>query len=146
MSPLLIAVGLALAALVVVGAVRYLAGTAPRRVVRVWANGGAERNPRQELTATSFAEPLTRVFDDVLRPEHDIDVTPYAESSYLIESVTFRQRVPDRLEAAIYPPLLAAAEALGQWSRRMANGRVHRYLAYGFIGLLAALVVVAVTT
>ena len=146
MSPLLIAVGLALAALVVVGAVRRLAGSAPRRVMRVWANGGAERNPRQELTATSFAEPLTRVFDDVLRPEHDIDVTPYAESSYLIESVTFRQRVPDRLEAAIYPPLLAAAEAWGRWSRRMANGRVHRYLAYGFVGLLAALVVVAVTT
>jgi formate hydrogenlyase subunit 3/multisubunit Na+/H+ antiporter MnhD subunit len=146
MSPMLIAVGLALAALVVFGAVRRLAGSAPRRVVRVWANGGAERNPRQELTATSFAEPLTRVFDDVLRPEHDINVTPYAESSYLIESVTFRQRVPDRLEAAIYPPLLAAADAWGHWSRRMANGRVHRYLAYGFIGLLAALVAVAVTT
>jgi len=85
------------------------------------------------------------VFDDVLRPEHDVDVTPYAESSYLIESVTFRQRVPDRLEAALYPPVMAAVESWGQWSRRLANGRVHGYLAYGFIGLLAALLVVAVT-
>jgi NADH:ubiquinone oxidoreductase subunit 5 (subunit L)/multisubunit Na+/H+ antiporter MnhA subunit len=146
MSPLLIACGLGLAAVAVVALVRRMAGDAPRRVVGVWANGGAERNSRQELTATSFAEPLTRVFDDVLRPEHDIDITPYAESSYLIEAVSFRQRVPDRLEAAIYPPVLAAGEAWGRWSRRMANGRVHRYLAYGFVGLLAALLIVAVTT
>ncbi|PKQ14377.1 MAG: hypothetical protein CVT68_12190 [Actinobacteria bacterium HGW-Actinobacteria-8] len=146
MSPLLITVGLVLSAVLAAVAIRRLAGSAPRRVVGVWANGGPERNSRQELTATSFAEPLTRVFDDVLRPEHDIDVTPYAESAYLIESVTFRQRVPDRLEAAIYPPVLATAEAWGRWSRRLANGHVHRYLAYGFIGLLAALVSVAVTS
>ena len=145
MSPLLIALGLVLAALVVASLVRRVTGGAPRRVVGVWANGGPERNSRQEYTATSFAEPLTRVFDDVLRPEHDVDVTPYAESSYLIESVTFRQRVPDRLEAALYPPVVAAVESWGQWSRRLANGRVHGYLAYGFIGLLAALLVVAVT-
>ena len=146
MSPLLIACGLAISALVVAGVVRRLTGGAPRREVSVWANGGAERNSRQELTATSFAEPLTRVFDDVLRPEQYVDVTPYVESRYLIESVTYRQRVPDRLEAAIYSPLLAAVSSWGEWSRRLANGRVHRYLAYGFMGLLAALVVVAVTT
>lgn len=145
MSPLLIALGLVLAALVVAGLVRRLTGGVPRRLVGVWANGGPERNSRQEFTATSFAEPLTRVFDDVLRPEQDVNVTPYAESSYLIASVTFRQRVPDRLEAVLYPPLLTAIESWGQWSRRLANGRVHRYLAYGFIGLLAALLVVAVT-
>jgi hypothetical protein len=145
MSPLIIAIGLALAAVAVFAVVRRLTHGAPRRVVPVWGCGGAERDPRQEYTATSFAEPLTRVFDDVLRPEQDIDVTPYAESRYLIESVTFRQRVPDRLEAAIYPPLLSAVEAWGRWVRRFADGRVHRYLAYGFIGLLVALVVVAVT-
>jgi formate hydrogenlyase subunit 3/multisubunit Na+/H+ antiporter MnhD subunit len=144
MSPLLITLGLVISAVLAAVVVRRLAGSAPRRIVGVWANGGPERNSRQELTATSFAEPLTRVFDDVLRPEHDIDVTPYAESSYLIESVTFRQRVPDRLEAAIYPPVLATLEAWGRWSRRLANGHVHRYLAYGFIGLLTALVAVAV--
>ena len=117
MSPLLIACGLALAALVVLAIARRIKGSAPRRVVGVWANGGAERNSRQEFTATSFAEPLTRVFDDVLRPEQYVDVTPYAESSYLIESVTYRQQVPDRLEAAMYRPVLAAASSWGRWSR-----------------------------
>jgi hydrogenase-4 component B len=78
----------------------------------------------------------------VLRPEQDINVTPYAESRYLIESVRFRQKVPDRLEAWLYPPILAAAGRWGQWSRRLANGSVHRYLAYGFFGLLGVLVLV----
>jgi hypothetical protein len=98
-----------------------------------------------EYTATSFAEPLTRVFDDVLRPEQDVDITQYAESRYLIESVRYRQRVPDRVEARLYPPLLALGQWWGQWSRRLADGSVHRYLAYGFIGLLAVLIVVGLT-
>lgn len=144
MSPMLISSGVLLAVCAVWVVVRRLSHNAPRRVVGVWANGRATRNARQEFTATSFAEPLTRVFDDVLRPEHDVDVTPYAESAYLIESVKYRQRVPDRLEAALYPRVLRIMEVWGERSRRIANGRVHRYLAYGFFGLIVALVAVAV--
>ena len=142
MSPLVITIGLVLAGLGVAAVVRRLSRGVPLRVVPAWGCGGADRDPREEFTATSFAEPLTRVFDDVLRPEQDVDVTPLAESRYLIESVTFRQRVPDRLEAHIYPPLLTAATAWGRWARRLANGSVHRYLAYGLVGLLLALLVV----
>ena len=53
-----------------------------------------------EYTATSFAEPLQRVFDDVLRPEHDVDVTHYRESRYLVDAVSYRLRVPDRSSTA----------------------------------------------
>lgn len=145
MSPLVIALGLVLAGSVAVLLVRRLAARTARRTVPAWGCGGAERNPRQEYTATSFAEPLTRVFDDVLGPEQDVDVTPHAESRYLIESVTFRQRVPDRLEARLYPPLLAVVGAWGRTARRLANGSVHRYLAYGFVTLLVGLLLVGVT-
>lgn len=145
MSPLAIATGLVLAGLGVAALVRRLSRGVPRRVAPAWGCGAVDRDARQEFTATSFAEPLTRVFDDVLRPEQDVDVTPLAESRYLIESVTFRQRVPDRLEARIYPPILVAATAWGRWSRRLASGSVHRYLAYGFVGLLAALLLAGVT-
>lgn len=145
MSPLVVAVGLVLAAAGVVALVRRLGRGAPVRVAPVWGCGGTARDPRQEYTATSFAEPLTRVFDDVLQPEQDVDVTPLAESRYLIESVRFRQRVPDRLEARLYPPLLTGVAAWGRRARRIADGSVHRYLAYGFVGLLVALLLVAVT-
>jgi hydrogenase-4 component B len=145
MSPLLIAVGLLVGGAAVAALARWVVRGLPRRAAPLWGCGGSRLDPRMEYTATSFAEPLTRVFDDVLRPEQDVDVTPFTESRYLIESVRFRQRVPDRLEARLYPPVLAAAGWWGQWSRRLANGSVHRYLAYGFVGLLAVLVVVGAT-
>jgi hypothetical protein len=99
-----------------------------------------------EYTATSFAEPLTRVFDDVLQPEHDVDVTHHAESQYLIESVRYRQRIADRLEAWLYPPILAAGTRIGVTISRLQNGSVHRYLALGLVGLIAVLVVVGLTS
>ena len=145
MSPLVVAVGLVLAAAGVVALVRRPAKGVPARVAPVWGCGGVARDPRQEYTATSFAEPLTRVFDDVLRPEQDVHVTPLAESRYLIESVRFRQRVPDRLEARLYPPLLTGLATWGRRARRLADGSVHKYLTYGFVGLLVALALVGVT-
>ncbi len=145
MSPLLVTVGVLAATVLAAAAVRRLSGGTRPRTVPVWGCGGAERDPRQEYTATSFAEPLIRVFDDVLGPEQDLDVTPHAESRYLIESVSFRQQVPDRLEARLYPPLIAGLAAWGRGARRLGGGSVHRYLAYGFLGLLVALVTVAVT-
>jgi formate hydrogenlyase subunit 3/multisubunit Na+/H+ antiporter MnhD subunit len=143
MSPLLILAGLLVAALLVVALIRR---GLPRRESLVWGCGGTRLDPRMEYTATSFAEPLTRVFDDVLRPEHDVDVTHHEESQYLIESVRYRQRVDDRLEAYLYPPVLAAATSYGRVLSRLQNGSVHRYLALGLVGLIAVLVVVGLTT
>jgi formate hydrogenlyase subunit 3/multisubunit Na+/H+ antiporter MnhD subunit len=142
-SPLLILGGLLLAALAVVTLVRR---GLPRRRSLVWGCGGTRLDPRMEYTATSFAEPLMRVFDDVLRPEKDVDVTHHAESQYLIESVEYRQRVDDRLEAALYPPVIAGGTKVGQALSRLQNGSVHRYLALGLGGLIVVLVVVGLTT
>jgi hypothetical protein len=146
MSPLLIAVGLVLAALAVTFVLRFAVRGLPRRKSLVWGCGGVRLDPRMEYTATSFAEPLTRVFDDVLRPEHDVDVTHHVESQYLIESVRYRQRVADGVEAALYPPVLGAAAWWGNTVRRLQNGSVHRYLALGLAGLIVVLVVVGVTS
>ncbi|MFI6833847.1 proton-conducting transporter membrane subunit [Kribbella sp. NPDC050241] len=143
MSPLLILVGVLLAALLVVVLIRR---GLPRRRSLVWGCGGTRLDPRMEYTATSFAEPLTRVFDDVLRPEYDVDVTHHAESQYLIESVQYRQRVDDRLEASLYPPIIAAGTKAGGVLSRVQNGSVHRYLALGLVGLITVLVVVGLTT
>ena len=145
MSPLLIALGLIVGMIVIALLARRIAGGLPRRSAPLWGCGGTRLDPRMEYTATSFAEPLTRVFDNVLRPEHDLDVIHHSESQYLIESIRFRQRVPDRIEARLYPPVLAAANWWGQWTRKLQNGSVHRYLAYGFVGLLAVLIVVGLT-
>lgn len=145
MSPLLIALGLVGGAVLVTVVARRLGSGQPRRTALVWGCGGTRLSPRMQYTATAYAEPLTRVFDDVLRPEHDVHVTHHQESRYLVESIRYRQRVSDRIEARLYPPLLAAANWWGHVARRTQNGSVHRYLAYGLVGLLLVLIALGVT-
>jgi hypothetical protein len=96
-----------------------------------------------QYTATSYAEPLTRVFDDALRPERDVVVTHAGESRYLVERVQFRQHVVDLVEDRVYRPTLALVERLGVASRRLQNGSIHRYLSYSFLALVVVLVAVA---
>ncbi|MFE7607025.1 proton-conducting transporter transmembrane domain-containing protein [Streptomyces celluloflavus] len=115
-----------------------------RRNARLWDCGGGAPTPRMAYTATSFAEPLQRVFDDVLAPEQDVDVTPVRESAYLVERVHYQRRVPDRIEHRLYEPVLAALARLGGAARRLSGGSVHLYLGYGFFGLVALLLVLAV--
>ena len=144
MSPLLIAVALLAAAVGALAGVRSLVARRARRVARLWDCGAGPVTARMQYTATSFAEPLQRVFDDVLAPETDVDITPTAESAYLVERVQFQARVPDRIEYRLYRPLLAAARLTGEAARGLANGSVHRYLGYGFFAFTGLLIVLAV--
>lgn len=151
LSPVVLVGALLASTLVVLALVRLararLARARPvgaRRVARLWDCGAGPLSPRMEYTATSFAEPLQRVFDDVLQPEQDVDVTHATESAYLVRSVEFRRRVPDRIERRLYEPVLAGARVWGQAARGLANGSVHRYLGYGFVAVTVLLVVLAV--
>ncbi len=135
---------MALAALVPVLLVTLGARRRPRRVTDLpWGCGGVRLDPRMQYTATSFAEPVTRVFDDALRPTRDLTVTPTEESDYLVEAVRYRQVVSDRVEESIYRPALRALDALGDAGRRVHNGSISRYLSFAFVALLLALVAVA---
>ena len=131
-----------------VGVVAFLRrALARRRVLRVtqaWGCGRELVTARMQYTATSFAEPVQRVFDDVLRPVRDIDVSHVAESRYVIESMSYRSHVDDRIESALYIPVIKAVRRWGQVARRLQPGSVHRYLAYGLGALVVTLVVVAV--
>lgn len=94
-----------------------------------------------QYTATSYAEPLVRVFDDALQPVRDVEVTHATESRYLVERVRFRQRVGDVVEARAYRPVLAMAHWVGERAPGLQNGSIHRYLGYSFAALLAVLLV-----
>ena len=94
-----------------------------------------------QYTATSFAEPLQRVFDDVLRPDIDIQVSHHAESQYLLEKIAYQARLTDTIERHLYEPVLRLVRTVAGWVRRAHNGSVHTYLAYGALGLLIVVVV-----
>jgi hydrogenase-4 component B len=144
LSPALLLLALLGAVTLVVALPRLVVARRARRAARLWDCGAGPPTPRMEYTATSFAEPLQRVFENVLRPEQDVDVTHHRESRYLVEAVEYRRRVPDRIERRLYAPVLAAVESWGVVGRRLANGSVHRYLGYGFWTVCALLVALVV--
>ncbi|MEU9018600.1 proton-conducting transporter membrane subunit [Actinomadura sp. NPDC048394] len=148
MSPLVIAGALLVAVVALVAALRGAASRRAQRLARrrarLWDCGAGPMSARTEYTATSFAEPLQRVFDDVLAPETDVDVTPVAESAYLVDSVTYRARVADRVEHRLYEPVIAAVAWAGRAARPLANGSVHRYVGYGFSAFTGVLIALAV--
>jgi hypothetical protein len=94
-----------------------------------------------QYTATSFAEPLQRVFDDVLRPDTDIEVTHAPESQYLVDKITYRTSITDAIEECFYTPVIRVVAGAAGIVRRAHTGSVHLYLAYGAVGVLIVLVV-----
>ena len=134
LSALLVAVTL------VAGARRLLQPARGRRT-EAWGCGRELQTARMEYTATSFGEPLTRVFEDVLQPAHDLDVSHVAESRYYVEAARFHTSLDDAFERHAYRP---ASVGLGWWgalARRVPNGSIHRYLAFGLVALIVVLVV-----
>ena len=144
-DPLALALGAVAATLAVAGLRRASGprGYAKLRAFEPWGSGRVVTSSRMQYTATSFAEPLQRVFDDVLAPQHDLDVSHALESRYYVERVNYVSRNDDVIERRLYRPALQFARWWGQRSRWLANGSVHRYLAYGFVVLVIALVVVS---
>jgi hypothetical protein len=111
--------------------------------VEPWGSGRRVQTQRMQYTATSFAEPLQRVFDDVIRPSRDLNVSHLVESRYYIERIAYRTSNDDVIERQFYRPFIAGVRWWGQRARWFQNGSVHRYLAYGFVALVIVLVVVA---
>ena len=147
LAPSLLAGGLASAVLVVIVIRRF----AHRRrhawpavnPVEPWGSGRKLQTARMQYTATSFAEPLQRVFDDVIRPSRDLDVSHLVESRYYIERIAYHTSNDDVIEHHFYRPFIAGVRWWGQRARWLQNGSVHRYLAFGFVALVIVLVVVA---
>ena len=116
----------------------------PRRWVRLaWGCGGVRVSPTMQYTATSYAEPLVRVFDDALQPRRDLAVTHADESQYVVREVAFKQRVSDVVADRAYAPVVAGMGRVGRFAARLQNGSIHRYLMFSFTALVVVLLAVA---
>jgi len=141
-APGLLAAALVVAMLWAVALSSLRAWSRPRtETLPLWACGVEELTPRMQYTATSFAEPLQRVFDNVLQPDAGVEVTHYEESRYMVRAVTYRAEIIDAIERRLYMPVVRAVAAAAQLVRRAHTGSVHLYLAYGALGVLVVLVV-----
>ena len=141
-APPVIAAALAAAVLAAVGLAQWRSRWRPEpATLPLWSCGADDLTERMQYTATSFAEPLQRVFDDVLRPDTDIEITHTAESRYLADKVIYRTAIVDAIEERLYTPVIRAVAAAAGLMRRAHTGSVHLYLAYGALGVLVVLVV-----
>jgi hydrogenase-4 component B len=141
-APGVIAAGVAVGALTAAALAGWRRWRRPAPVaLPLWSCGADDLTARMQYTATSFAEPLQRVFDDILRPDTDIVVTHVAESQYMAEAITYRTRIADAIEERCYAPLIRLVAAAAGMVRRAHTGSVHLYLAYGALGVLVVLVV-----
>lgn len=117
-----------------------LARRAPREPVELgWGCGGVRTSPRMQYTASSYAEPLLRVFDDALAPTRDVTVSHAEESRHTVRTMAYTQRVADVVEVRVYAPAVAAMVRLGDRARTVQNGSIHRYVAFSFAALLLVL-------
>ncbi|MCV7053533.1 hypothetical protein H7H82_23550 [Mycobacterium heidelbergense] len=141
-APGVIAAGFGVSVMAAAILARWRRGRRPApAALPLWACGANDLTARMQYTATSFAEPLQRVFDDVLRPDTDIEVTHVAESRYLADKITYRTRISDAIEERFYTPVIRTVAAAAAMMRRAHTGSVHLYLAYGALGVLIVLVI-----
>jgi len=142
MSPLGILAAVVAAAVAVAAVIGLTRRRRPASAaVPPWACGAGALTPRMQYTASAFAEPLQRVFDDVLRPDTDLEVSHLVESRYMLDRIRYHRQIADAVEARLYTPILRLIGIGAELIRTAHNGRLHRYLGYGTVGLLIALVV-----
>ncbi|HEV8336846.1 MAG TPA: hydrogenase 4 subunit B [Candidatus Polarisedimenticolia bacterium] len=135
-SPLAIALLLALAVAAVPLLLRLMGASRRRRAGDLWGCGRVAGSARMEYTSSAFAEPLKRVFADLYRPTADITVEVHPESGYFTRSIHYHSRVRVWFEEVFYQPLFNLVKPLGSFGRLIQSGSVHLYLVYIFAALL----------
>jgi len=121
-----------------------LARRHPRRETALpWGCGRARTSPRFEYTATSYAEPLVRIFGASMNPTRELTFDHPEGAPLLVTHGRFTQHLDDVIEPAVYLPAKRALLWLGDQGRRVQNGSIHRYLAFSFAALLIVLLVVS---
>lgn len=121
---LLVAFGLGLG-----GALRWLLSRRAPGIRRAptWGCGYSRPAPRMQYTATSFAQPITRIFQPLLRSGIESDLP--AEAVWP-ETASWRSSTPDRALAGIYLPVFRSVERVLLRLRGLQQGRISTYLLY----------------
>jgi hydrogenase-4 component B len=107
-----------------------------------WGCGGERTSPRMEYNATSYSEPLVRVFRGSLQPKRSIDVISPEDAPLLVEEIAFNQETSDVVEDRLYVPAVRVMDRIGDLARSVQNGSIHRYIGFAFVALLIVLLAV----
>ena len=134
---------LALGALIILGLIPLvmlaLRVNRKQRLGDSWGCGRIGQTPRMEYTATSFAEPLRRVFAELYRPTKELTIDFHPESKYFVQSIEYKSEITPWFEKYVYEPCLWLVRLLAVNIRRLQSGSLHLYLVYVAIALVVLL-------
>jgi hydrogenase-4 component B len=112
----------------------------PPRVSETW-NCGMALTPRMQYSATSFAQPIRRMFSAIVWPERTQEVR-YTHAPYFVEAISYHVSLKPLFRRLLYAPVQRAVLRGVSVVRLVQNGSVHAYLTYVFVALLIVLAVV----
>jgi len=127
--------------MLVLGSLIYWLLHPGRQAVRrtpFWSCGNPHVNTRMQYTATSFAQPLRRIFSGIYQPVEHVEIDR-PDHKLLTRSIRYEVHAQDISWRFIYRPLLALTERIGDWVAKQHQRGVHAYLAYMFVTVLILL-------
>lgn len=105
----------------------------------MWSCGHPHLNPRMQYTATSFSQPLRRIFSGIYQPDEHKDIQ-YGSHKLVVKSVRYAVHVRDMAFQILYVPVGQAINAISGWVAREHQRGLHAYLTYIFATILLLLV------
>ena len=138
-QPLPLAVGAAVLLLVLWGVVHVMAKRRPARSFVTWDCGFGPLSPRTQYTATSFVQPIARLFGALYRYETEVIVEGQQRRHFPTE-VRAEARHEVYLESKVYSPGLNLVMKFSErFIMRLQAGSIHQYLLFMVVTLVALL-------
>jgi formate hydrogenlyase subunit 3/multisubunit Na+/H+ antiporter MnhD subunit len=135
----------ALLGMLALGGIAYMYLHGKGRVIRrsaPWSCGHPHTTPRMQYTATSFSQPLRRIFGGILQPdEHSHTERP--EHTLQTKHVQYTVHVADLAVKHIYQPIGNSVKNLARWLNQQHQHGMHAYLSWTFITIILLLAVFA---
>jgi formate hydrogenlyase subunit 3/multisubunit Na+/H+ antiporter MnhD subunit len=136
---LLVFAFIAISAMLAAYAIHRLASHAVRRGP-AWDCGFPEPSPATQYTASSFAQPIRRVFGTVVfQARETVDMPAPGDLRPARLTVTLR----DLIWETLYEPVAGGVAAAAEWLNRFQFLTIRRYLSLVFAALIVLLTVVA---
>jgi len=88
-----------------------------------------------QYTATSFAQPLRRIFSGIYQPVEHVEIKRPVHP-LLTRAIRHEVHVQDISWRYAYLPVLHLSERIAEWVARQHRRSVHAYLTYMFVTVL----------
>lgn len=114
-----------------------------RRVTRIkpWNGGANKLDPGMGYTATGLANPIRVIFRAILNPGQAVDREEVV-ARHFQTAISRQIRESYVMDRWLFYPLAAAADGFARLLAKMHHGSINAYIAYAFLTLLAALILV----